>query len=158
MSRFQIDFSELLLLAEVCKTSRLIARATFWQDLCDKHYHKMSKNERLKIYELISKDLDLEQEDARYFVARFNPGNQFIAICFLNKKKQNIPCFKFNGRYHINKRQSINEDYIKYVTENKLTNGAKSIPDSCIGDDCMIKNQYSCDKCELNPSPFLNED
>lgn len=157
MSTFQIDFFELLFLAEVCMPPRPIARAMFFQDLCDKHYHQMSENERAKMYKFIGEKLDLEQEDARYFMARFNPENQFIAICFINKKRQNIACFKYDNKYHISKTQSVNEQYIKYVTENKLHNGAENIADSCLGDDCTIKKQYSCDKCELNPKPLLNE-
>lgn len=59
MSKFEIDFFELLFLAEVCKPPRPIARAMFWQDLCDKHYHTMSENERLKMYDFLNKDLNL---------------------------------------------------------------------------------------------------
>jgi len=40
--RFKIDFLELYFLAEACIPPRPIARAMFWDDLCDKYYHEMT--------------------------------------------------------------------------------------------------------------------
>jgi hypothetical protein len=155
MSKFEIDFFELLFLAEVCKPPRPIARAMFFQDLCDNHYHTMSANERLQMFEFIGKDLNLEYEDARYFIARFNPENQYIAICFINKNKENIPCFFYEGKYHISKNQSINEEYIKYVTKNKMIDGS-SLKYNCSKNKqhCVMRDNYSCIKCKFAVLPM----
>ena len=113
MSMFKIDFFELMFLAEVCIPPRPIARAMFWENLCDVHYHSMSEDEKVKAFEWLKPKLDLENEDCRLFFARFNPKNQFLVSCFHNGKAEEIQCFRFNELYHTAKNCSVNPNYIK---------------------------------------------
>lgn len=117
MSTFKIDFFELMFLAEVCIPKRPIARAMFWIDLCDKHYHTMSPDEREKAFEWLSPKLDLDEEDCRYFFARFNPKNQYKIITTYKGKSETIMCFLFNEKYYTQKNKYICSDYIDMITQ-----------------------------------------
>ena len=115
MSQFQIDFFELMFLAEVCVPRQPIARAMFWQNLCDEHYNKMSSNQRDRAFEWLSPKLDLNEEDCRLFFARFNPKNQFKVKCFFKGKAQEVDCFHFEDEYRINKNKFAEKQYIKSI-------------------------------------------
>jgi len=115
MEGFKIDFFELMFLAESCIPPAPIARTTFWHDLCDVHYHKMSKQQRAKCFEWIKQKLDLHNEECRYFYARFNPLNQYSVKFFFQAKAQDIEVFRFNDKYQVSRYVSINEDYVKAV-------------------------------------------
>lgn len=113
--KFKIDLFELAFLAETCIPPRPIARTMFWFDLCDVYYHEMSNNERLQMFQFLKDKINLENEDCRYFFARYNPLNQYRVSCFYMGKAQEVDCFRFNEKYHTNKQQTINEQYIKKV-------------------------------------------
>lgn len=123
MSIFTIDFFELMFLAEACIPPRPIARTTFWYDLCDKHYHKMSQDERERAFDWITKKdgFNLENEDCRHFFARYNPKNQFRVKCFYEGKAQKVDAYRFNERYHTARNKTINEEYIKEVEKIWIT-------------------------------------
>lgn len=113
MSNFTIDFFELLFLAEACIPPQPIARACFFENMSDVHYHQMSIDERFRMFEMIKPKLNLENEDCRYFFARYNPKNQYLVSCFHNGKADEIHCFRFNELYHTSKNRSVNPQYIK---------------------------------------------
>lgn len=113
MSNFTIDFFELFFLTEACIPPRPIARTMFFEDMSDVHYHKMTKEERLRMFEFIKHKLDLENEDCRYFFARYNPKNQYLVSCFHEGKASEIICFRFNEQFHTSKNRSVNPEYIK---------------------------------------------
>jgi hypothetical protein len=113
MSNFTIDFFELAFLVEACIPPRPIARSMFFDDVSDIHYHKMTKEERQRLFDWISPKLDLENENCRYFYARFNPKNQYLLSCFYHRKTEEIECFRFDDRYHTSKNTFINPEYIK---------------------------------------------
>lgn len=121
MSNFTIDFFELLFLAEVCVPPRPIARAMFWDSMSDVHYHKMSDNERLRMFTFLKPKLDLENEDCRYFFARYNPLNQYMVSCFHNGKAEEIHCFRFNEQFYTSKNSHVNPEYIKSATKFTVT-------------------------------------
>ena len=102
-----------MFLAEVCIPPRPIARAMFWDSLCDIHYHAMSEEEKVRAFEWISPKLDLNNEDCRLFFARFNPQNQYLVSCFHLGKANEINCFRFNEQYHTSKNTSVNPEYVK---------------------------------------------
>ena len=77
MSEFKIDFFELAFLAEACIPPVPIARACFFDNLCDKYYHIMSQDERNKLFEWLLPKLDLSNDDCIHFVKRFEIWNQY---------------------------------------------------------------------------------
>ena len=115
--KFEIDFFELMFLAEACIPPKPIARATFWDDLCDKHYYKMSADQRKKVYTWLKDKLNLKEEDSKYFLARFNPDNQYIVTTVLDGEIEAIKCFYNAGKYHINKTCTINNEYITEINK-----------------------------------------
>jgi hypothetical protein len=117
--KFKIDIFELYFIAESCIPPRPIARAMFWDDLCDKYYHEMTSSERLKMFTFLKDKINLENEDCRYFFARYNPLNQYEVDCFFNGKADTHLAFRWNEKYQMNKTQSINENYIKEIRKIK---------------------------------------
>ena len=109
MSKFTIDFFELMFLAEACIPPRPIARSMFWIDLCDKHYHEMSSDERKHMFEFLREKIDTTWEYCRYFYARFDPDNQYSL--------QGINCFLHDGRYMISHNCFIADEFIDKVTK-----------------------------------------
>jgi hypothetical protein len=121
--RFVIDFFEFSFLVEACIPPRPIARAMFWEDVINKHYHVLTENERQRLFTWITKNLsfDLTNEDCRLFYARFNPKNQYEVETEFEGKKETVKCFKWNDKFHLSKSKSVNEKYI--VKANWLSNG-----------------------------------
>jgi hypothetical protein len=56
MSTFNIDFFEFSFLVEACIPPRPIARSSFWDSVIDKHFHKMTEEERSDLYDWIKKN------------------------------------------------------------------------------------------------------
>lgn len=119
MSKFEIDFIELAFLAEVCIPPRPIARAIFFDKLSDEHYHKMSQAERDRLFEWISKNLDMENEDCAHFHARFNPDNQYSVTTKIKNVSSTVDAYLFNDKYHVLKNKFIAKQYIEYVIHKK---------------------------------------
>lgn len=109
---FKIDFFELMFLAQVCIPPVPIARAMFWQDLCDVHYHEMSQSERKRMFDFIVKQdsFTLENKDHDYFFCRFYKFNQYNIECV--GEKYDKQAFKYEGKYHKSENISINDAYI----------------------------------------------
>jgi hypothetical protein len=116
-SRFDIDFFEFSFLVEACIPPRPIARAMFWQNVCDKYYYVLTQEERTKLFEWIQKNpcFDLNNEDCKLFYDRYNPDNQYSVTTEYNNIVEFVECFLHNGRYHTKSNVSINEDYIKEI-------------------------------------------
>lgn len=114
MSEFKIDFFEFSFLVEACLPPAPIARAMFFQEVSDKHYHQMTDNERNKLFEWLTRNscFRMEEEDCQVFYDRFNPKNQYKAKTFYNEKEEVIDCFAHKGRFHTSKSTSILEEYI----------------------------------------------
>jgi hypothetical protein len=114
MSTFEIDILEICFLAEACMNPGTIARHSFWMDLCEKHHHKMSMDERDKIFYFITRNLgfNLDNKDNQYFYARFNKDNQYRVQTEFEGKTGWNECFLYNGKYSINERTWIPEEYI----------------------------------------------
>ena len=123
MSNFTIDFFELSFLAEACIPPVPIARYTFWIDMIDKHYHKMTLNERLRIFEWMNRNIYFQeqyqkkQEDVVLFYDRYNPENQYLIHFDLGrgKDKGTVECFKNGDAYRTSKKPTINQDFITKI-------------------------------------------
>lgn len=112
MSKFQIDFFELAILAQACIPPCPIARNMFFEKLSETYYTQMTAEERKRFFEIVSRYLNLEEEDNRHFYARYNPQNQYIVDCNFQGKRHNIKAYLYNGTYHVNRHQDIIPDYV----------------------------------------------
>ena len=114
---FIIDFFELMFLAESVIPQGPIARSMCFDDFSERHYHKMTENQRKQFFEHVQKchGFTLENEQCRHFFARFNMFNQYRVRHTYNGRTDETIAYKFNGKYHVSKNRSINEDYIDCV-------------------------------------------
>lgn len=114
---FTVDFFELMFLAESIIPPRPIARSLAFDDLSEKHYHKMSDNQKVQFFHHVQKcdGFTLENNQCRHFFARFNPENQYLVSCFHNGKAEVIQCYMFEEEYRTSKNRFVNRDYIKSV-------------------------------------------
>ena len=115
-----IDFFEFSFLVEACIPPRPIARTMFWQDVINKYYHRLSQNERDRLFDWINRcdsfnyNLD-SNEDCQLFNARFDMNNQFLIHTFFDGEEKIIEAFKFRNKYHTSITTSINEEYITKI-------------------------------------------
>lgn len=122
-NRFNIDFFEFSFLVEACIPPRPIARAMFWDDVINKHYHTLTENERERLFEWVNRcsgmehELEIKNEDCLLFNARFDKDNQYKVRCKYHGEEKIVDCFKWKNRYHISKTQSILEHYIIEITK-----------------------------------------
>ena len=121
-NRFNIDFFEFAFLVEACIPPRPIARAMFWEDVINKHYHVLTENERQRLFEWINRCDNFTynlatNKDCQLFNARFDKENQYKIETNYNSIIEKHRAFKWQGKYHISKTQSINEDYIVEITK-----------------------------------------
>lgn len=114
MKKFEIDIIELCFLAEACIQPTPIARYAFWMSLSNEHYHKMTPDEREKIFGFIIKNpgFNLDNKENQYFYDRFNKENQFRVQTEFEGKTGWNECFLHNGKYSINERTWIPDEYI----------------------------------------------
>ena len=120
MSKFKIDFFELLFLAEACIPPSPIARATFWQNLTNVYYEQMTDNERSRLFSFMNRneiyqESLLFQEDTQIFHARFDPNNQYLVKYNYNGESREIHTFFRNGKYWTFSTRLINEDFITEI-------------------------------------------
>lgn len=114
---FTIDFFELMFLAESVIPDRPIARSTCFDDFSDRHYHKMTPDQRVSFFNHVKNcnGFSLDNEQCRHFYARFNPDNQYLVSCFHQGKVSKFECYLYNGEYHSAKDKRVNKEYIKEV-------------------------------------------
>ena len=118
--KFKIDFFELMFLAQICIPPVPIARGMFWQDLCDIHYHKMSDNERKRMFDSIVKQdrFDIDNNDCNYFFCRFYKFNQYVIDAIgldAGHTGTQIDAFKIEDKYYVSKNKWINKSCIVEV-------------------------------------------
>ena len=125
--RFAIDFFEFCFLVEACIPPRPIARSMFWEKVIDKHFYKMTQEERERLYEWVCKNYTYQEgiknknEDCLLFQARFSPDNQVVITTNFNGKEETHEAFVFGTRYYISSRRSIQEEYIVDVKHNNIS-------------------------------------
>lgn len=117
MKQFNIDFFELMFLAEAVIPPNPIARSVCFDDFSDKHYHLMRDDQRKQFFEHVQKchNFDLENKQCRHFFARFNPKNQFLVHCMSVTGIQLINCYKHDEEYKTSINRAVNPAYIKEV-------------------------------------------
>lgn len=125
MKPFQIDFFELMFLAESVIPPRPIARSMCFDDFSEVHYHKMNEDQRKQFFEHVQNchGFTLENEQCSHFFARFNPKNQYLVSCFFNAQAQDVVCYRHDEKYKTSKTRSVNPEYIKKIVriyDNKI--------------------------------------
>lgn len=116
---FTIDFFELAFLTEACLPPSPIARNTFFMNVIDVHYHKMSKDQRQHFFTWIGSKLNMEYEDSKLFHARFNPDNQYLVTSIYQHEKQQTEAFLHEEKYMISSNRFVNDKYIESVDKIK---------------------------------------
>lgn len=128
--KFEIDFFELMFLAEACIYPSPIARAVFWRDMIDKYYDMMSNNQRNRAYEWINLNSKYKEglkkgiKEVLMFEDRYNPWNQYKVTVKYEGEEEIHDAFYHKGRYHINSTTSIQEKYITKVELSQLPTNA----------------------------------
>ena len=112
--KFKIDFFELCFLAEVCIPPTPIARAVFWDRLINEIHNELSENQRKKLFCFIQRrvenlELKKDNENYKWFVARFDPDNQFEIKTISGEYYK---CFKKGIKYYVEKNKWIPNDLI----------------------------------------------
>jgi hypothetical protein len=115
---FQIDFIELMILAEACIPPAPIARGNFFDQLSDRYYHQMTEEERAALLSYIvhrNLKFDMSNEDCQHFYARYNPENQYIVKLSNNDNNEEAECYFYNDNYHTSKTRFAAPQYIKSI-------------------------------------------
>jgi hypothetical protein len=109
---FNIDFFELAFLTEACLPNSTIARHSFFMDVIDVHYQKMTANQRNHLFQWVTPKLDMKHEESRIFHSRFDPNNQYLVTTNYEGKETSNEAFLFEDKYMIKSNKTINKDYI----------------------------------------------
>ena len=122
MGKFNIDFFELLILAEACIPPVPIARGVLWARLTEEFYNKLTQSERNTMHTVMQRHMnyDLKNEDILLFEHRYNKDFQYIITTNYNAETKQILCFKHNNKYCTSKNKSILEKYITKIEKAKL--------------------------------------
>ena len=114
---YGINFEEFKILVSATIPPRPIARAMFWNDVCDTYYHEMTPDERVQLFEWILRSpyFKLINDQCAMFYARFNPKRQYIVHTQVDVSKEIHETYRFKGRYYTSKNKSMNEDYITKI-------------------------------------------
>jgi hypothetical protein len=114
---FQIDFFELMILAEACIPPVPIARGYFFDQLSDRYYHQMSEEQRRHLFRFITENLrfDKSAESCHHFYARYNPKNQYLVKLSNNGNNEEAECYFYNDNYHTSKTRFAAPQYIKSI-------------------------------------------
>ena len=115
--KFEINFEEFKILTSATIPPRPIARAMFWDDVCDSYYHEMTPDERVQLFDWIPRNpnFKLRNKDCARFYARFNPKRQYIVHTEYGDKKEEYKTYRLDGRYYTSKNKFMNEDYITKI-------------------------------------------
>lgn len=114
--RFEIDFFEFSFLVEACIPPCPIARTQFFQNVIEKYYHELTKNERARLYEWILRNhsFDKENELCQIFAARYNPKNQYLVEDIKGEKHE---LFLHEGEYRKSISSWLPKENIKHIVK-----------------------------------------
>lgn len=119
--RFNIDFIGFSFLVEATIPPTPIARAMFWQDVINKHYNKLTNDERNRLFEWINRNHSMKSgiedgnEDCLLFNARYDENNQYAVSTLYEGDESVVNCFLWQNKYHTTISQSIFEKYITNI-------------------------------------------
>ncbi len=118
---FQIDFFELLFLAEACIPPRPIARMSFWEKLLTTHYNELSPIQRKQMFESITNNPQFNKQDpdCQWFYARYNPDNQYQLTTDYNGKKEQVQAFRKDDKYWTTPTRYVAFEYVVHLSRLK---------------------------------------
>ena len=115
-TNFSIDFFELTFLAQSCIPQAPIARTMFWQRLVNDIYHKLSDNDRERMYNFMLRDItDKNNKDIQWFLARYDKDNQYIVTTDHNGYDERTEAFLFKDNYYVGIDRFFNNKFIKKI-------------------------------------------
>ncbi len=116
-NRFSIDFFDFSFLVEACIPPVPIARHSFWEDVINKYYYALSKDERNNLFDWITQNskFDKNNKDCEMFFARFDPKNQYLVELKLEGVSEIKECFLWKEKYHTGINKWINQRYVVEV-------------------------------------------
>lgn len=126
--RFPIDFFEFSFLVEACVPPRPIARSMFWQDVINKHYYTLTKEEKAILFEWINRNCAMRDgvekgnEDCLVFNARFDPTNQYNVHTNFSGENKTTDAFSWQGKYHTAINTFIQDNYITKIEKIDASN------------------------------------
>lgn len=106
----EIDFFEILFLAQVCIPPVPIARGMFWERLIDELYPKLNDDQRKQFFKNITEQyrFSVENEECLLFYNRYNPDNQYAVTVSLGGVEIGFyHCFLHKDSYHTSKKSSV---------------------------------------------------
>lgn len=116
--RFVIDFFQFSFLVEACIPPRPIARAAFWNDVIDRHYHNLTRRERNDLFTWVNRCYSMERGveeknvDCLLFNARYDKNNQYELTVVINGIEKITEAFRWEGKYYKTKNSFVNEECI----------------------------------------------
>lgn len=112
--RFEIDFFEFSFLVAACIPPRPIARTVFFQNVIDKYYHELTRDERARLYDWTTREhsFDRENELCQMFACRYNPENQYLVEDIKGEKHE---LFLHNGEYRKSITSWLPKENIKHI-------------------------------------------
>ncbi len=118
-NKFTINFFEFAFLVEACIPPRSIARAMFWNKVCDVYYHNMTEAERNKLFDWIRKsnNFNIDIEDCKVFYHRYDPDSQYMVYFDYEGDKGSKHAYLMDDEYHTTKNTTIMDEYIIKVEE-----------------------------------------
>ena len=114
-NEYSIDFFELMFLAESVIPPNPIARSMCFDSFSEKHYHNMNDKQRLQFLNHVRNCIgfNIENEQCKHFVARFNPDNQYLINTLYNGKKETLNCYLYDNEYRTSINQFVDKKYIE---------------------------------------------
>lgn len=116
-NEYSIDFFELMFLAESVIPPNPIARSMCFDSFSEKHYHNMNDKQRLQFFTHVQNcnGFNIQNEQCKHFVARFNPDNQYLINTLYNGKKETLNCYLYDNEYRTSINQFVDKKYIESV-------------------------------------------
>jgi hypothetical protein len=118
MTTFTIDFFEFSFLVEACIPKRPIARTIFFQNVINKYYYQMTKDEADKLFKWVQLNPSFnpsEDEDSAAFYARYCPDNQYKITTMFDMDEECHFCFRMGEYFHTTITTSIVDKYITKI-------------------------------------------
>ena len=116
---YNIDFFELMFLAESVIPPGSIARSVCFDRFSDVFYKDMRADEREQFLKHVEAchGFDAKNKQCAHFLARFRADNQYLVKVVFEGVEQQIECYLHEGVYKTSSRRHINPEYVVEVSK-----------------------------------------